>query len=141
MTSHLPRVLLALLAAVTLVLTVGGAVGLWQTGAPASRWDAQRQVARSPESGGPLMRPAAKVMTREMEGGSGDVRSPHGAGRDAPADTRSSRAESALSLPARSGLGRRVVFDMGEQRVWLVGAAGAVRRTYPVSGSQHRNLS
>src|SRR4051812_17183550 len=50
-----------------------------------------------------------------------------------------------LALPADSGSGRRIVFDMTHQRVWLV-ATGAdtgrdtVRRTYPVSGSLTDNL-
>lgn len=43
-------------------------------------------------------------------------------------------------LPARSGSGKRVVFDMSEQRVWLVDEDDAVRRTYPVSGSRYDNL-
>jgi hypothetical protein len=43
-------------------------------------------------------------------------------------------------VPARSGSGRRVVFDMSDQRVWLVRANGSVRRTYPVSGSKAGNL-
>jgi L,D-transpeptidase catalytic domain len=47
------------------------------------------------------------------------------------------------SLPAASGSGRRIVFDISAQRVWLVGQrAGrdAVRRTYLVSGSVTDNL-
>lgn len=43
-------------------------------------------------------------------------------------------------LPADSGEGRRVVFDMSDQRVWLVGAGDRVRRTYLVSGSLTDNL-
>lgn len=43
-------------------------------------------------------------------------------------------------LPARSGQGRRVVFDMSDQRVWLVSASEKVRRTYLVSGSLTDNL-
>ncbi|MDO9380661.1 MAG: L,D-transpeptidase [Nocardioidaceae bacterium] len=44
------------------------------------------------------------------------------------------------ALPARTGQGRRVVFDRGAQRVWLVRGNGSVARTYPVSGSVHDNL-
>jgi lipoprotein-anchoring transpeptidase ErfK/SrfK len=44
------------------------------------------------------------------------------------------------ALPARSGSGRRVVFDMSAQRVWLVGRDDEVRRTYLVSGSLMDNL-
>jgi len=43
-------------------------------------------------------------------------------------------------LPADSGKGRRVVFAIGAQRVWLVGAGGRVDSTYPVSGSVTDNL-
>lgn len=44
------------------------------------------------------------------------------------------------ALPPRSGRGKRVVFDIGDQRVWLVDADGEVRRTYLVSGSLTDNL-
>jgi len=47
------------------------------------------------------------------------------------------------ALPADSGSGRRVVFDMSAQRVWLVDASGGedeVQRTYLVSGSVTDNL-
>ena len=43
-------------------------------------------------------------------------------------------------LPADSGSGKRVVFDIGAQRVWLVSARDQVRRTYLVSGSLTDNL-
>jgi len=43
-------------------------------------------------------------------------------------------------LPARSGHGKRVVFDISDQRVWLVDADGEVVRTYLVSGGRHDNL-
>jgi lipoprotein-anchoring transpeptidase ErfK/SrfK len=44
------------------------------------------------------------------------------------------------ALPADSGSGKRVVFDIGAQRVWLVGADDRVARTYLVSGSVTDNL-
>lgn len=44
------------------------------------------------------------------------------------------------ALPAASGSGKRVVFDMSEQRVWLVARGDRVRRTYLVSGSLTDNL-
>jgi hypothetical protein len=43
-------------------------------------------------------------------------------------------------LPRRSGEGRRVVFDMSDQRVWLVRENGKVARSYLVSGSIYDNL-
>jgi hypothetical protein len=45
------------------------------------------------------------------------------------------------ALPAGSGDGKRVVFDISDQRVWLVGDHGSVQRTYLVSGSVTNNLS
>ncbi|WP_121804539.1 L,D-transpeptidase [Nocardioides mangrovicus] len=45
-----------------------------------------------------------------------------------------------VALPAGSGAGKRVVFDMSDQRVWLVGANGSVVRSYLVSGSVTDNL-
>ena len=45
------------------------------------------------------------------------------------------------ALPADSGEGRRIVFSETAQRVWLVGAAGSVERTYLVSGSKFDNLN
>ena len=45
-----------------------------------------------------------------------------------------------VPVPAESGEGRRVVFDQGAQRVWLVNADGSVERTYLVSGSIYDNL-
>lgn len=44
------------------------------------------------------------------------------------------------TLPAGSGSGRRVVFSQSRQRVWLVGGAEHVARTYLVSGSVSDNL-
>ena len=45
-----------------------------------------------------------------------------------------------LAVPAASGDGKRIVFDMSAQRVWLVDADDTVRRTYLVSGSVTDNL-
>ncbi len=44
------------------------------------------------------------------------------------------------ALPAGSGSGKRVVFDLSAQRVWLVDPGDEVRRTYLVSGSVAENL-
>ncbi len=50
-------------------------------------------------------------------------------------------APSSTELPARSGNGKRIVFDIGAQRVWLVSGKGRVQRTYLVSGSLTDNLA
>jgi L,D-transpeptidase catalytic domain len=42
--------------------------------------------------------------------------------------------------PRHSGHGRRVIYDMSDQRVWLVGGNDSVRRSYLVSGSVYDNL-
>jgi hypothetical protein len=46
----------------------------------------------------------------------------------------------AAAPPEDSGAGRRVVFDMSDQRVWLVRDDGSVARSYLVSGSLYDNL-
>lgn len=43
-------------------------------------------------------------------------------------------------LPADSGSGKRVVFDITQQQVWLVEDDGSVARTYLVSGSRFDQL-
>lgn len=49
--------------------------------------------------------------------------------------------ESAVTqLPSDTGVGKRVVFDISAQRVWLVDDADEVVRTYLVSGSLTDNL-
>ena len=48
--------------------------------------------------------------------------------------------EESTALPAASGSGRRIVFDQGDQRVWLVGDDGRGRSHLPVSGSRFDNL-
>jgi lipoprotein-anchoring transpeptidase ErfK/SrfK len=42
------------------------------------------------------------------------------------------------ALPTDSGSGRRVVYSINRQRVWLVESDGSVSRTYPVSGRLDR---
>jgi lipoprotein-anchoring transpeptidase ErfK/SrfK len=59
---------------------------------------------------------------------------------DASPEAVSEPAREPEELPRRSGTGKRVVFDMSDQRVWLVGEDGRVRRTYLVSGSLTDNL-
>jgi hypothetical protein len=64
-------------------------------------------------------------------------------GLDIPGSAGSTPTDSRATptpVPADSGEGRRVVFDMGDQRVWLVRADGSVKRSYLVSGSVYDNL-
>lgn len=46
----------------------------------------------------------------------------------------------ATALPGGTGSGKRVVFSMSKQRVWLVGSSGKPLATYLVSGSLTNNL-
>ena len=43
-----------------------------------------------------------------------------------------------LPLPARSGVGRRIVYGASAQHLWVVDAGGAVVRDYPVTGRVDR---
>ena len=60
--------------------------------------------------------------------------------RDDPAQPEVAADPADTSLPADSGVGRRVVFSESRQRVWLVDDTAGVLRTYPVSGSMSDNL-
>ncbi|MGI9155129.1 MAG: L,D-transpeptidase [Marmoricola sp.] len=64
---------------------------------------------------------------------------PAPAGRVASESSKHAAAADLL-VPADSGTGERVVFDLSAQRVWLVGADDSVRRSYLVSGSLTDNL-
>jgi hypothetical protein len=61
----------------------------------------------------------------------------------APQTTAPDTTSGSTDLPASSGTGKRVVFDISDQRVWLVDPADGedeVERTYLVSGSLTDNL-
>lgn len=56
-------------------------------------------------------------------------------------DESASPSEStSTALPAKSGAGKRIVFDESAQRVWLVAADDRVVRTYLVSGAKDEEL-
>jgi hypothetical protein len=62
---------------------------------------------------------------------------------DKPESARTALDDAAPPVPEDSGTGRRIVFDMARQRVWLVGQRAGqdvVRRSYRVSGSVTDNL-
>jgi len=173
MTSHLARLGLGVLAALTLFLSTGGALGLWQTGAPAARPGVVTASGRpgAAAAGAPLRPAAARWAARDAEGSNGDIAGSAPAAPSAPGSSATGQApppptgpppaparpaakptaqptagravqpSASVALPPHSGTGRRVVFDIGDQRVWIVGHAGRVQRTYLVSGSVHDNLS
>jgi lipoprotein-anchoring transpeptidase ErfK/SrfK len=55
-------------------------------------------------------------------------------------DTGADKPRATAPLPADSGSGRRVVYDISGQQVWLVESDGSVARTYLVSGSRYDQL-
>jgi lipoprotein-anchoring transpeptidase ErfK/SrfK len=90
----------------------------------------------------PTGRSSAHAQPRGEFPAEGRVRLSGAGSTQAPKAASASTAAPA-TLPAHSGTGRRIVFDMSDQRVWLVAAASGrqtVRRTYLVSGSLTDNL-
>ncbi|MFD8419797.1 hypothetical protein [Streptomyces sp. NPDC059466] len=49
-----------------------------------------------------------------------------------PHPSASPRKSAPVAVPGGSGTGRRIVYSLGERRVWLVDAAGAASRTFTV---------
>ncbi|GLJ87628.1 hypothetical protein GCM10017589_02280 [Streptomyces poonensis] len=67
-----------------------------------------------------------------------DLGRPAASASKSPAATTPSapvKKEDPTALPADSGLGERVVYSLGKDRVWLVGADGRVRRSFTVTPS------
>jgi peptidoglycan hydrolase-like protein with peptidoglycan-binding domain len=56
-----------------------------------------------------------------------------------PLSSVASAGEDAPPLPAKSGTGRRIVFDREGQRVWAVDAKGRIIRSWLISGSKYNN--
>jgi lipoprotein-anchoring transpeptidase ErfK/SrfK len=134
---------------VTLVATLGGAGVL--TSDPAS---AERTHGQGPTSGRSAEAAAlAGSDTRSSGSSTGHPRNGDDASRSQTSPPAASSPSSAKprvdtnqapGVPVDSGTGRRVVFDMSDQRVWLVTprAGGDVAlRTYLVSGSVTDNLA
>lgn len=127
----------ALLA--TLVTVLGG-LGVIPADAPAA---ADQQVSVRPlaqpaaDPSAPPLPPATGSATASTAGSTaGSVTTPV-----VEATARTSRSQDrSTALPRGTGSGRRAVFDMSRQRVWLVAASGKVLRTYLVSGSLYDNL-
>lgn len=78
--------------------------------------------------------------TRSLPGDDPGVGSAAPSAAPSPLPSPSLADSGPVPLPAASGTGRRVVFDIGEQRVWLVSRADRVTQTYLVSGSVTDNL-
>jgi hypothetical protein len=110
---------------VTLVAVLGG-VGILPSGGPAASAHGRTDTATLVTSGtAPTVSPPAD------DGLPKDPATPGAVAATGSAST---------VLPVSSGTGKRVVFDISDQRVWLVAADGQVARTYSVSGSLTDNL-
>lgn len=121
-------------AAVICVLSVSGALGISPTGTQAA---GQTHHTGSPAGGGGA---GSEVLASDRTaGGSGTSAGQHESGSPTQGDTTPTQPQR-TALPANSGTGKRIVFDVGAQRVWLVAADNSVERTYPVSGSKFHNL-
>jgi lipoprotein-anchoring transpeptidase ErfK/SrfK len=128
-------------ALVVTALTVAGAVGI---GPGAARGAAATTGASHAESqgGGQPTRPSSShirsnswvTVTTAPPGESPD------GGSATPSPSSSGNAADPLAVPAHSGAGKRIIYDISAQRVWLVDRKGAVARTYLVSGGRNRHL-
>lgn len=116
-------------AALVCVLSISGALGVSFT-SDAARATPPPHTAKTAPDRGIVAPPTGSEVVKPPADTGGSV-SQHGG-------TTTTRTP---ALPANSGEGKRIVFDMTAQRVWLVGPAGKVVRSYPVSGSKYHNLS
>jgi lipoprotein-anchoring transpeptidase ErfK/SrfK len=121
-------------AAITLV-TVAGGIGLL----PGS--SATRPVAQQASLSSAGVTEPGVDRHGDGSGGARTSAATRGTARFQATDAnRAQLAAASRELPVDSGEGRRIVFDLSAQRVWLVGGDDQVRRTYPVSGSVTDNL-
>ena len=116
--------------AVTLVAVLGG-IGVLPTEPEAAAANLPRTVERQPDVKSDPTDPRPSLSDTSP-------------GSPAPDKTTSDETTAgpvvSPTVPADSGQGRRIVFAMHDQRVWLVDADGEVQRTYLVSGSVTDNL-
>ena len=130
-------------AALVTVLTVAGMVGIGPGAAQAQMKDDSPSTA----SDGAAKEPQAK---QHGDPGSSDATSTDEdwltIDEDPPAhDPQQSNGPSGddtatTKLPPGTGPGKRIVYDISDQRVWLVDKQGNVTRTYLVSGGKDETL-
>ena len=130
--------------AITLVTLLGG-LGLLPDGSSAAASSGNEGAQESASLTGATVPDALRSVSPKG--------TPTPAAEPAPSSTGSPSAGAALpavalpaaALPSGSGTGRRVVFDMSDQRVWLVDPGNVeddeVLSSYLVSGSLTNNLS
>ncbi|HEX7740578.1 MAG TPA: L,D-transpeptidase [Marmoricola sp.] len=84
-------------------------------------------------------RPPAAAQ-EHASGGLADLSTTTQKGSSAARTSTRPASQDSKTLPAAAGSGRRIVFAISRQRVWLVDRSGKVERTYLVSGSLTHNL-
>jgi len=124
----------ALSVTVTVVALLGG-IGVLPLQTAGSGAD-QAPVASRTHDGGTSSAGAAD----DAASGAGATASPPAVSGSSGGSRTQDQRSAGDALPGDSGQGRRVVFSRTAQRVWLVGADGAVASTYLVSGSVTDNL-
>jgi hypothetical protein len=112
---------------VTLVAMLGG-IGVVPTDTPAA--------ADTPRSGDQVALTGLTIPDTTRS----PVPAPTEAPTATPTESPAQQATTSRALPSKSGSGKRVVFEISDQRVWLVDEGDEVRRTYLVSGSLTDNL-
>jgi hypothetical protein len=133
------RICAAVAAVLVTVVAVLGGLGVLPGAQATARPSAQRVTHGSLTVGSTPAADSSTQPTSEPSGGQPDGAMALSGGRSQPRPG----VEESLAVPSASGSGRRIVFDMSRQRVWLVGQRAArdvVRRTYLVSGSVTDNL-
>ncbi|HYI52967.1 MAG TPA: L,D-transpeptidase [Microlunatus sp.] len=132
-----PRIAAAGSALVVTVVTLLGGIGVLPSGSPAAAETARSGDRVSlttltvPDATGASQRSTTEAPPR----------APTHLRTQAPTPTQAPTAETTSNaLPSDSGTGKRVVFDISDQRVWLVDKGDEVRRSYLVSGSLTDNL-
>jgi hypothetical protein len=64
-----------------------------------------------------------------------EAKAPRTSGSPSPGASERKEKKEQTTLPAFSGAGKRVVYDLGRNRVWLMGRDQEVKRTFRVSPS------
>ncbi len=122
------------IAALSLSVALTGTAVLGGVGVLPAGGQPSYAATRTPATG------VAADATSEESGDSASLSADEQQATDSPSESPATGASGDVAVPEDSGEGRRVVFDQGAQRVWLVKADGSVERTYLVSGSIYDNL-
>jgi lipoprotein-anchoring transpeptidase ErfK/SrfK len=148
------RILAASLSAVVLGLSTLGAAGAFPLPAPVGLHASSASPVAAPTFaepvppivGGGLVATAGPGRAVAAESGGDEPAGPDPvrdedaaptAGPEASEPGPDAKPVATAALPAVSGSGRRVVYDISDQQVWLVEADGSIARTHPVSGSRY----